>query len=173
MADINVEEKQGGNSRVILAIGAVIAIVALMAWLFSTQSTTTQVVTDGTVGTDAEVEEVSTAELAELSAVGANPDAFSGRPIRVAGVDVAAVLGERGFWADVPGANPFLVILAAESGDAGWLDGDAAIDMEGTVEAVTDEVLDAWVADGTVREQARDEAAFATHYFNATDVDVN
>lgn len=174
MADINVEAKQGGNMRLILAGGAIIAIVALMVWLFSTQTTTTQVVTDDTIGTDAvEVEEASTAEVAELSAVGANPDAFAGRPIRVDDVDVAAILGERGFWADVPGANPFLVILAAEAGDAGWLDGDAELDMEGTVEPVTDEVLDAWVADGTIREQARDEAAFATHYFNATDVDVN
>ncbi len=173
MADINVEAKQDGNKSWILALVAILAIVGLMAWLFSTQSTTTQVVTD-TVGADtAAVEEASTAETAELAAVGAAPDSFAGRVIRVEDVDVAAVLGERGFWADVPGANPFLVILGPEVADAAWLNGDATLSMEGTVEPVTEEVLDEWVTGTIIREQARDEAGFATHYFQAVDVDVN
>ncbi|MEX2570290.1 MAG: hypothetical protein WD737_03225 [Gemmatimonadota bacterium] len=171
MADIRVEKKSGGNLTAVWAVAAVVAILALMAWLFMTQETTTEVITEAAVDTTEVEEEASTVEAVELSAVGATPDAFAGREIRVDSVDVAAVLGNRGFWADVPGANPFLMILAPETGDPSWLNADATATFEGTVEEVTDAELDQWVQTQAIREQARDEASFATHYLRVTGVE--
>jgi hypothetical protein len=180
MADISVEKerKQGGGGLTWLwAIAAIVAVVGLMAWLFSTQPTETQVVT-----TDGEVADTMAApggagaaagaEAAELPAIGATPDAFMGREVRVSDVEVAAVLGDRGFWANVPGANPFLVILGPEVADTGWLASGATVTVEGTVEPVTDDALNQWVQGQTIRTAARDEASFATHFLQVNQIEM-
>ncbi|MQA90698.1 MAG: hypothetical protein GEU90_10745 [Gemmatimonas sp.] len=179
MADISVEreQKQSGNFTWIWAIAAIVAVVGLMAWLFSTQPTATEVVTaDGalteTPAETAEPASTDAGEAVELPAIGATPDAYMGRELRVSGVEVAAVLGTRGFWADVPGANPFLVILGPEVDDASWLTGGATVTLEGTVEPVTDTELDAWVEGETIRTAARDEASFATHFLQVNQVEM-
>jgi hypothetical protein len=166
MADISVERKKGGEFTWIWAGAAILAVVGLMAWLFTTQPTTTQVVTGPAGDTAAEAE--STAQVVNLAEVGANPDAFAGREVRVENATVAAVLGNRGYWADVPGANPFLVIIDPTAGDAGWIAGGASRTLEGTVHPVTDEELETWVLSQAIRPEARDEASFATHYLRAT-----
>ncbi|MEX2583377.1 MAG: hypothetical protein WD766_08885 [Gemmatimonadota bacterium] len=174
MADISVEQKQGGSASWIWAIAAVVAVVGLMGWLFTTQTTTTQVVTEDAVVADtlADGSAEPEAEAAELAAIGAAPDSFAGRELRVDGVEVAAVLGNRGFWADVPGSNPFLVILGPEVTDAEWLESGATVAVEGTVEPVTDAALNEWVEAEAIRTAARDEASFATHFLQVNEVEL-
>lgn len=169
MADISVEQKKSGTFSRIWAAVAILAVLGLMLWLFTNQQTTTQVVqTRDTVEDPAAVEGPGSAEVVQLSALGANPDGFVGREVRVTNVEVASVLGNRAFWADVPGANPFLVVLAPEAGDASWVANEATSTLQGTVEPVTDTELDAWVQSQAIRPEARDEAGFATHYLRAT-----
>lgn len=179
MADISVERKQGsgggGNAMTIVwAIVAIASVVGLMAWLLSTQGTTTQVVTEGETGDTLAAESggatETAGEAADLPSIGAAPDSYVGRNLQVSGVEVAAVLGNRGFWADVPGTNPFLVILEPDVTDTAWLESGATVTVEGTVEPVTDATLDQWVQAEAIRPAARDEASFATHYLRATGV---
>ena len=63
-------------------------------------------------------------------------------------VAIAAVLGDRGFWADIPGQNPFLVIVGPTVTDASWV---AAGD---TVGVPTAEAFDALAARVAANEAA-------------------
>jgi hypothetical protein len=171
MADISVEKKQGADLNWLWALVAVLAVVGLMFWLATNQQTSTQVLTGADNGTGVAADPASTAEVVDLSLLSADPAPYTGRQVRVADVTVAAVLGERAFWADVPGANPFLVVLGAEVSETGWVQGGATVNtLEGTIQTVDEAVLDQWVQGQVIRPVARDEASFASHYLNATQV---
>jgi hypothetical protein len=161
MADISVQKKNGSDLTWVWAAAAVVAIVALMAWLLSTQD---QGTTSAAPVESDTAETVVAAEAVELSAVGGAPDQHVGRTLQISEVPVAAQLGDRGFWADVPGANPFLVILGPSVADVSWLAPGASPAVVGTVQPVTEAELDAWVQGSVLQPDARDQAAFATHY---------
>lgn len=168
MADISVEQKKGGDLTWIWAAAAIIAIVALMAWLFSTrEAAETAVVTDTGADTTA-VAEAAGPPATDLAAVGGTPDQFVGQEIRVENVPIAAVLGDRGFWAEIPGQNPFLMVVGPEVTDAGWVAAGDTVSLSGTVQPVTEEVVNEWVTAGSIREGASAEASFATHYMQVT-----
>jgi hypothetical protein len=137
-----------------------------MGWLLSTQDANVATVAGAGADTAAEAEpEIASVELAT---VGANPAEFEGQQIAVSEVPVASVLGSRGFWADVPGANPVLVILGAAVPDASWLAVGASPSVVATVEPVTEEVLDSWIQGQVLVPDARNQAAFATHYLQVS-----
>jgi hypothetical protein len=171
MADISVEKKQGADLNWLWALVAVLAVGGLMVWLATNQQTTTQVVTGAGNDTAVAAGAASTAEAVDLSLLSADPDPYTGRQVRVSDVTVAAVLGERAFWADVPGANPFLVVLGAAVAETGWVEGGASVNaLEGTIQAVDEAVLDQWAQGQVIRPEARDEASFASHYLNTSQV---
>lgn len=164
MADISVQQKKAGSFTWLWAVVAIAAIIGLMIWL-ATQQGTSALVGESGAGSSAAVQETGAqAEAVDLATVGAEPNRFQGREIRVSGVPVAAVLGNRAFWADVPGANPVLVILGPQVQDTGWLNVSAVVNVLGSVEPVNDAVVGEWVQNETIRPGARDEASFATHY---------
>jgi hypothetical protein len=119
---------------------------------------------------DSTVTEAPEGQIVELSAVGAAPDQYLGSEVQVADVPVASVLGARGFWADVPGANPFLVIAGPAVADVSWITVGATPTLAGTVEAVTPEELDGWIQQQVLVPDARAQAAFATHYLLVSEV---
>jgi hypothetical protein len=172
MADINVAyeaPKAGGRNSWILALVAILAIGGLM-WYLAAESAKVQ----HTVALEQEADAEALAadaglsgEAAELAAIAAAPENFAGRELHVADLAVAATLGDGAFWADVPGANPFLVVVAPGVAPPAALGGGHQQSVTGAVEPVSDAVLDEWVAAGTLRDGARDEAAFATHYLRA------
>jgi hypothetical protein len=169
MADISVERKAtGGQSSWLWVLLAVIAVGGLMAWLATRPDTTTQVVTDET-GTPAAAGAGfgAGADPVELSALSADPDAYLDQEVVVRGTDVAAALGPRAYWADVPGANPFLVVLDQSVQNIDAPVSGQSYDLQGRVQPVTEQMVDDWVTAGTIVPGSRDEATFATHYLLA------
>jgi hypothetical protein len=166
MAEISVEQKKGGNHTWIWATLAVVAVVGLMVWLASQDVATAPVaVEEDTAAEGATV--AGNAEAAELPAIAADPAGFSGRPLSVTAVPVAATLGTRAFWADIPGANPFLVVVTPEAATPGLIEAGQTVNLQGSVAAVTPELVDQWVQEGAVQPASREEATFATHYLLA------
>lgn len=178
MADIDVVRKPGGvggQSTWLWMLLAVLAVAALMVWLsIQSERATTGAVVQDTAGAPARAAAGGAAagggEAVELSAIGSTPDTYVGQQVEVAQVPVASVLGPRAFWGDIPGANPFLVVLGPVIQDAPQLESGQTMRVSGTVAPVTEELVDQWVNEGVVNEGARDEAAFATHYLQASSV---
>jgi hypothetical protein len=157
MADIDVVQKPAGNLTWLWALVAVLAVGGLMAWL-AVQSDRT---TTAAVVQEQPAEVVDPVDAVQLGALAGDPAAHEGREIRVE-APVAAQLGPRAFWGDVPGANPFLVVLTADT-PAPALEPGRTVTVEGWVLPVTDQLVDEWIAAGALTEGARAEATFATH----------
>lgn len=164
MAEITVEQKKGGDFTWVWAAAAVVAVVGLMVWLFSTRDLATSTAVVPTEGTDSTAVAEPTIAATELAAIGATPDQFVDQEVRVEQVPVAAVLGNRGFWAEIPGANPFLMVLSEDVSDVSWLAANDTIALSGVVHPVTEEVVNEWVEGEWIRPGASAEASFATHY---------
>ncbi|CAN5826579.1 hypothetical protein BH23GEM7_BH23GEM7_02800 [soil metagenome] len=181
MADIDVERKAtarptagGGIAQQtwIWALVAVLAVAGLMWWLAAASESARETAVVQETGRDPAggapgAGATPAGEAAELGGIAAAPETFVGRRIAVDDVQVAATLGPRAFWADVPGANPFLVLFAPDLAGQPQLASGQTLNVQGTVAAVTDSLLDVWVQSEAIRPNARDEAAFATHYLLA------
>lgn len=170
MADIGVSQKSAAKPTWIWILLAVLAVGALMWWLsVQTSEYEAQVVLDDPGA--AEVDDGQSAgpagEAVELPAVAAAPDGFAGRTVALENVQVAATLGPRAFWADVPGANPFLVVLDDDMQRMPEFAAGERLSLTGLVETVDEAVLDSWIQSGAMPESRREEAAFATHYMRA------
>jgi hypothetical protein len=177
MADIDVVEKQSrgrgagsGIPTLVWAAIAILAVGALLTWLAVASNRTAPAVVREDEAADtrrvaaAPEEGVEPAVFAEVAAA---PDPFIGRRLQIEGVEVAATLGPNAFWGDVPGANPFLVLVAPEVAAVPQLDAGTRFDIQGVVNLVTDSLVNVWAESGAIRPGARDEAAFATHYLLA------
>src|SRR5690606_9100074 len=115
MADISVTPKPRGQFAWIWALLAIAATLGLMFWLGGQSEqidAARAAAADSAAATDAAADAVEAGEAVDLATVAGAPDTYIGRTLSISGVTVAASLGPRGFWADVPGANPFLVIVA-------------------------------------------------------------
>ncbi len=179
MADIDVERKAtarptaaGGIAQQtwIWALVAVLAVAGLMWYLAAASESARQtaVVEETAAGAATETTAAGpTGEAAELEGIAAAPETFIGRRLAVDNVQVAATLGPSAFWADVPGANPFLVLFSPDVTEQPQLASGQTLDLQGSVAAVNDSLLDVWVQSGAIRPNAREEAAFATHYLLA------
>jgi hypothetical protein len=179
MADIDVVRKpgsgvMGGQSTWLWMLLAVLTVAALLVWLSiqSERVTGLAVVqdTEGAPATTAPAGGVAAGETVELAALGAAPDTYVGEQVEVARVPVASALGPRAFWGDIPGANPFLVVLGPVIQNVPQLASGQTMRVSGTVAPVTEELVDQWVNEGVVNAGARDEAGFATHYLQASSV---
>lgn len=96
---------------------------------------------------------------------------YEGQEIRLASVEVASLLGEQGFWLDMPGGNPFLVSLTSDLGVTGAeVTPGSPVTVVGTVVAMTDSILTDWVDSGSIAEGDRIVAEFATHFLQASEV---
>lgn len=170
MADISVQQKQGGGLTWLWALLAVAAVIGLMLWLGAESADIDeQAALAADSAAVAEREPAAAGgEAAELAAIASDPAGFTGRPLAVSGVPVAATLGPRAFWAEVPGANPFLVVLAPEVANPEAAAIGQRVDLGGSVADVTPEVVTEWVQQGVLNEGARAEAEFATHYLLAS-----
>jgi HAMP domain-containing protein len=167
MADISVEQKSGGQKTWIFAILAVVLILALMLWLAQQTRNLgpiTAVEGDQPTATTGPGATEFTGEQVELSAVAQNPEGFTDRTVAMQNVPVAAALGPRAFWADIPGQNPFLMILGPNVAEVQMPVPGQELNVEGTLQPVTEQQINDWVTAGTVAEGSRDEAAFAEWY---------
>src|SRR5680860_1087633 len=105
MADIDVAPMTKGQNTWIWPLIAAIAVLALMFWLASrTEDITTAVPMEAD---SAAVDAAAAGQTVELAAIAAAPDSFANQTVTVADAQVAAKLGDRAFWAEITGANPF------------------------------------------------------------------
>lgn len=127
------------------------------------------------------VEEVEVVEEENTTATDVVSDAlrlggaeFEGQEIRLSSFIVASVLGSQGFWLDVPGGSPFLVSMSADVLAEGLsISGGIMATVIGTVNPMNDSTLSAWEATGTIGDNDRLVAEFATHFIEATDIRVS
>ncbi|MFQ5536432.1 MAG: hypothetical protein ACE5GJ_03165 [Gemmatimonadota bacterium] len=100
-----------------------------------------------------------------------NPAQYEGQKIYVSDLPVASMLGQQGFWLELPNQNPFLVSLS-EAVKAEGLDIQAGMKptVSGVVHAMSDSVLNAWTESGSIGEGDRLAAEFATHFLEAEKV---
>ncbi|HET7273559.1 MAG TPA: hypothetical protein VFI91_00145 [Longimicrobiaceae bacterium] len=169
MAEIDVAPKRKAQNTWIWQIIAIVAVIALMVWLAGRSADLTTAVPVETDSADVATT-TPAGEAVELAAIAAAPDTFIGRTVAVSGVPVAATLGERAFWAEISGANPFLVVLAPEVANADVIAVGSTLDVSGSVAAVSDSLVTQWVDGGSIPESSRAEAAFATHYLLAEEI---
>jgi hypothetical protein len=163
MADIDVAQKPAGQSTLLWALLAIVAVGGLMVWLaVQSHRTTTAVVVQETVEErDRASQRARPTVTVELSELGANPDGHTGRDVETV-TPIAATLGARAYWADIPGANPFLVVLT-EGAAVDDLASGQTITVAGLVVEVTEALVDQWIAEGAINEGSRAEAVFASH----------
>lgn len=127
------------------------------------------------------VEEVEVVEEENTTATEVVSDAlrlggaeFEGQEIRLSSFIVASALGSQGFWLDIPGGSPFLVSMSADVLAEGLsVSGGIMATVIGTVNPMNDSTLSAWEATGTITDNDRLVAEFATHFIEATDIRVS
>jgi len=173
MADIEVQEKDsakqvkgpGLDSRVWMVI-AFLAVGGLMGWLYfqTDRIDRTTTVVEAPVEEDLRAAEYEPGEIIEVSV---DPGPFVGARLSFSNVSVAALLGERAFWADAPGVNPFLVIFGPDLTVPARVQQGERYDIRGLIAVVDDQLLDEWVASGVISEERRMEAEFASHHLLA------
>jgi len=99
---------------------------------------------------------------------------YEGQEIRLSSFIVASLVGSQGFWLDIPGGSPFLVSMSADVIAEGLaVSGGTMATVIGTVVPMNDSSLTAWSDAGTINDNDRLVAEFATHFIEATDVRVS
>lgn len=103
---------------------------------------------------------------------GFNADDFVGQTVTTPTMDVASLLGTQGFWVNTP-SGPFLVTWSPELMAEGATvnQGDRVV-VVGEMRAMDMSAIDAWATQGTITENDRIVAEFATHLVRAETVQV-
>jgi hypothetical protein len=92
-----------------------------------------------------------------------NAAAHEGMTVRLNGMNVQSAVGTNAVWVELPNRNPFLVHVATPPVPAAG----RSIDIVGTVQPITPEVVNGWVSSGAITENDRLVVEFATHYIEA------
>lgn len=164
MAEITIQKSKGADLTWVWAIAAIASIIGFMAWLFVNQPASTAVNTEA-------AEEVVAATPATLAAIANAPDHFGSDPVQVDQLNVAALLGQRVFWAMPEGASPVLVVVGPEVADVSWVaEGNTVSSVIGTVEAVTEPILDSLVSTGALLAEGKSQAVFSQYYLAINEV---
>lgn len=167
MADSRARHGSAGMTT-ILMIAALVLIAGLFLWLSrSAQPTQISVLeepdTAQDAGGDGTAADVTPAEFAT------GPPGFEGLEIRLRDVAVAARLGDRGFWIQLPNNQPYLIHIGEElAGSGATVASGDTVSVTGTVYAMSDSTLQAWRAAGALTDDLQlEEARFASTYLNA------
>ncbi|MDH5760493.1 MAG: hypothetical protein OEZ65_12965 [Gemmatimonadota bacterium] len=154
-----------------LMILAFLVIAGFMYWL--NVKAAAEKAIQMVVETPAETMDASGAVVVVGEDIQMDPTPFEGQKIRVDGLSVAGPVGQQGFWLAMPNGNPFLVSYSeAQLADSVAYEFGTIVDVIGTIHAMTPEILDAWTAAGTLGDNDRLAAEFATHYMQAEAVTV-
>lgn len=171
MANTEIERRGSGRQLTLVWAGlAVVLIVVFLVWLgISSEPSEMALVREAreadatTVSPDAPVP-VTIEEFAR------NVDAQVGRAVRLDDVAIAARMGTRAFWINLPGDVPFLVQLTPELvQDGQQVQAGQVVSVAGIVHVRTDSVLAAWEEQGVIATAGqRAEAEFASHFIEAS-----
>ena len=170
----NIGSRRGAtNLGTPLMIVAFVVIAGFLYWL-SVQAAAEremQAIEEAEAAAAAAEDTMATAQTVPVGDVEADATPYVGQEIRIAGTNVASLLGEQGFWLETPGGNPFLVSMGPEvQAQDIQVSPGSRVTVVGTVQTMDPSVLDAWVETGSIAEGDRIVAEFATHFLQATDV---
>jgi hypothetical protein len=101
----------------------------------------------------------------DLATFAADPESHEGHEIRLANVPVDSRMGTQGFWLKLPNQGLYLVRGTAES--TGSVQAGQNVTVAGTVHAMGDSVVAAWIEEGTITADQEMEARYATSYMDA------
>ena len=102
-----------------------------------------------------------------------DPTPLVGELVKVEALPVASTLGTQGFWLQLPNKNPFLVSLDDSlRADSLSVRAGQKVVVVGTIQAMSDSAVNAWVSSGSIGEGDKLAAEFATHYLQARHVQV-
>jgi hypothetical protein len=112
-----------------------------------------------------------TGEAITLQNLADSATAYQNREVALPPVRVAAKMGEQAFWIDLPNQQPFLIRLGTQPVAAGiTVTQGEAVALSGRVLPMTDSVIRAWVAAGTISADQEAEAQFAMSYLEASNI---
>lgn len=170
MEDTNVERgSAAGRFTWVWAILAVASIGGFLFWLGATSEPTQVSVVEEAP------EEDTTVMTVPVSTFAMETDSFMDEDIRLREMPVSSLLGERLFWTEVPSQQgmmtPYLLALDdALLADSVAVQTGETVTVVGRVHPVSDSVVSAWVESGTITEDQRIEAEFATSYMQVRDL---
>lgn len=101
----------------------------------------------------------------DLATFSADPEAHEGHEIRLADVPVDSRMGTEGFWLKLPNQGLYLVRGTADN--AGAVQAGQRVTVAGTVRAMSDSVVTAWIEEGAITADQEMEARYATSYMDA------
>jgi len=120
-----------------------------------------------------EAEERRSRMLVDAQAIQMDASPWEGDTIIVEEQAVASSLGSQGFWMEMPNGNPFLISLSdGVKQESLSLQNGQGTTVTGVVTAMNDSILTAWTESGAIAEGDRLAAEFATHFIEASDVEL-
>lgn len=161
--------RSGSAPTWVFAVVAVAGILAFMIWIaMAAQPAELVAVTEAGDTTPAAA---LTGEVVTLAALANDADGMRGRSVVLEAVPVAANMGQQAFWIDLPNQQPFLIKLGGQLSAAGvsFSAGDT-VDIAGSINAMSDSVVSAWLQSNAITPSQEAEARFATNYLEATTV---
>jgi len=122
-----------------------------------------------------EPENVVAGDVVSLSAFSTDPSAFMDTEIGLQNVAVVTRLGPHAFWTSLRDANEtaYLLHMNEELVAAGaTANPGSLVDVQGTVVAMSDSILDAWQAAGAFEQDTdRFQAEFAENFLEVTSIE--
>lgn len=171
----NASRRGAANLGMPLMIVAFLAMIGFLYWL-NVQARAHE------AERAAAIQEQAAADSAEdnlgaltisASAIQMDASPYEGQMVKLEDMPVASPLGQQGFWLEMPNKNPFLVSMSeAVRAEGVTVSAGQHATVIGTVVPMSDSVLNAWSAAGSIGEGDRLAAEFATHYINAARVTV-
>ena len=117
------------------------------------------------VATDSLTARANGVAAVDLATFAADPEAHEGHEIRLANVPVDSRMGTQGFWLKLPNQGLYLVRGTADN--AGAVQAGQNVTVAGTVRAMGDSVVTAWIEEGAITADQEMEARYATSYMDA------
>jgi hypothetical protein len=153
--------RDAGNTSIWMLV-AIAAVAGLLIWIFfATQRVQDVAIVDADPANGEVAGEVTPVRITDLES---NPEPHAGNRVVVRNVEVDGLLGSRTFWANAGPGRQFLVVIPETAGEVEA--GQRLGSLEGTVRESSQEVLRQFIQAGALREDAFDDALFATHYLD-------
>lgn len=165
----NAGPKSAGQFTWLWMILAVVAIGGFFTWLAANSKPSSVVVVDEEEPALAtSVENAVTVTLADLMD---GIDQYRGQVVRVEGVQVVSMLGDRAFWTTFPNNTPFLIKIGDSLAEEGFsVQAGDVVTVVGQLSAMSESVLTAWEEQGVLQNaNQRLEAEFATDFIDVVE----
>lgn len=155
------------NLTIPLMLLSLVLLGGFLYWLNVTAEPTQPPV----IEEDTEEEDGPAGTAVQPGVLAVSPQDYLGQTIRVEDVDVPQAVGSRAFFVSLTEQVPFLVRMDSTLLARGMqVPAGQTVTVVGTVHAMTDSIVSAWEADGSVSAGDRPLVEFATHFLLAQQV---